>query len=93
MQAAILLRSTSKFLVSISLAEPTGGNRNNSAMIAFLHLLTHMRLINLITTLSKLFLAISGLSNCHDFAFTKTLLLHFSCAAGEMLGAEGVRSF
>jgi hypothetical protein len=52
-------------------------DRDNLAMITLLDLGTHLRLINLITTLGKLFLAVSGLSNCHDFAFTKGVISSF----------------
>jgi hypothetical protein len=39
-------------------------DRHNFAMIACLYLRSHLRLIDLIPTTGKLFLAISGLSNC-----------------------------
>jgi hypothetical protein len=42
-------------------------DRHNLAAIALFDLLKHVRLINLIATLGKLFFAISGLSYCHGF--------------------------
>jgi hypothetical protein len=48
-------------------------DRNNSAMVAFFDLLAHVRLINLITTSSKFFFAVAGLSNCHRLDLASTI--------------------
>jgi hypothetical protein len=53
-------------------------NRHNLAMIAFLDLLAHLRLINLIATSSKLFFAVAGLSYCHRLDLVSTLPLYFN---------------
>jgi hypothetical protein len=53
-------------------------NRHYLAMIAFLDLLAHLRFINLITTSSKLFFAVAGLSNCHRLDLVSTVPLYFN---------------
>jgi hypothetical protein len=53
-------------------------NRYYLAMIALLDLLAHLRLVNLITTSSKLFFAVAGLSNCHRLDLVSTEPLYFS---------------
>jgi hypothetical protein len=53
-------------------------NCHNLAMITFLNLLAHLRLVNLIATSSKLFFAVAGLSNCHWFDLVSNEPLHFS---------------
>jgi hypothetical protein len=58
----------------------------DSTMIAFLDLVTHLRLVNLIATSGKIFFALAGLSNCHWLDLDSTLpsvlalLLHYAGA-------------
>jgi predicted RNase H-like HicB family nuclease len=55
-------------------------NRHNIAMIALFDLRSYLRLIERIAPLGKLFLAISGLSNCHrfDLATNRPFILAWS---------------
>jgi hypothetical protein len=53
-------------------------DRHYLAMIAVLNLLAHLRLINLITTSSKLFFAVAGLSDCHWLDLVSTVPLYFN---------------
>jgi hypothetical protein len=53
-------------------------DRHNLAMIALFNLLTHLRLINLIATLSKFFFAVAGLPNRHRFDLCSTFLFYFN---------------
>jgi hypothetical protein len=53
-------------------------DRYNLAMIPLLNLRSHLRLIECIAPLGKLFFATSGLSNCHSLNLVSTVLLHFS---------------
>jgi hypothetical protein len=52
--------------------------RHYLAMITFLDLLAHLRLVNLITTSSKLFFAVAGLANCHRLDLVSTVPLYLN---------------
>jgi hypothetical protein len=52
--------------------------RHDLTMIAFLDLLAHLGLINLIATSSKLFFPVTGLSNYHRLDLVATVPLYFS---------------
>jgi hypothetical protein len=65
-------------------------DRHYLSMISCFDLRSNSWFIEGIAALGELFFAISGLPDCHDFAFTRTSPLHFSCVAGEMIGADGV---
>jgi hypothetical protein len=68
-------------------------NRHDFPMIAFLNLLTHLRLINLITTSSKLFFAIAGLSNYHRLDLVSTVPLYFSLGDRIVLYADAISPY
>jgi hypothetical protein len=53
-------------------------DRHNLAMITFFDLRSNLRFIDFITTPSKFFFAISGLSNCHGFDLASTVSFHFN---------------
>jgi hypothetical protein len=74
-QARIKLSGSSHRIVCKLEGSGFNIDRHYLAMIAFLDLLAHLRLINLVTTSGKLFFAIAGLSNCHRLDLVSTITL------------------